>query len=247
MSIKNTYLPLLFSILFQFQCKSQQVDLAYTSEILKILPISENVYRHVSYLETENFGKVACNGLIFIKNNEAIVFDTPTHTTESEELLAWLTDEKKAIVKAVVVNHFHIDCLGGLAAFHNHNIPSYANETTIELAKKDSVTLPQIGFKLQNALEIGGATIINKHFGEAHTKDNIISYIPSEEIIYGGCMIKTVNASKGNLEDANMAEWNNTIQNLKESYPNLKVVVPGHGKPGGKELLDYTEKLFKVN
>jgi len=246
MSSKNTCLLILFSILFQLQCKSQQVDLAYTSEILKILPISENVYRHVSYLETENFGKVACNGLIFIKNNEAIVFDAPTHNTESEELLTWLTDEKKATVKAVVVNHFHIDCLGGLAAFHNHNITSYANEKTIELAKKDSVSLPKIGFKLQNVLEIGGETIINKHFGEAHTRDNIISYIPSEELIYGGCMVKTVNASKGNLEDANVSEWSNTIQKIKEDYPNLRVVVPGHGKSGGIELLDYTKELFKT-
>ncbi len=246
MSLKNINL-LLFLILFQLQCKSQKVDLSYTSEILRIIPVSENVFRHVSYLETDDFGKVACNGLIFIRNNEAIVFDTPTHNKESEELLAWLTNEKKAIVKAIVVNHFHIDCLGGLAAFHNHNIPSYANEKTIELAKKDYETIPQVGFKLQNELEIGGATIMNKHFGEAHTKDNIISYIPSEELIYGGCMIKTVNASKGNLEDANVAKWSNTIQNIKDNYPNLKVIVPGHGKPGGIELLDYTIKLFKTN
>jgi len=235
-----------FLVLLQFQCKSQQIDKAYTSETLKIIPISENSFVHVSYLNTNNFGKVACNGLVYIKNNEAIVFDTPTKSAVSEELLKWLVDEINCDVKAIVVNHLHIDCLGGLKAFHDAEIPSYANNETIELAKKDEVVVPQIGFDLQNELEIGGTKIINSHFGEAHTKDNIISYIPNEELIFGGCMIKSLNASKGNLEDANLDEWSNTVQKIKDNYPNLKTVVPGHGAQGSTELLDYTIKLFKT-
>lgn len=247
MSTEKTTLLFLFLALIQFQCKSQKTAIAYTSETLKIIPISENSFVHVSYLNINDFGKVACNGMVYIKNNEAIVFDTPTNPEVSKELLKWLVEDKKCDVKAVVINHFHVDCLGGLKAFHNAEIPSYANNETIVLAKNNEVVTPQIGFDLQNELEIGGTKIINSHFGEAHTKDNIISYIPSEKLIFGGCMIKSLNASKGNLEDANLDEWSNTVRNIKDKYTNIKNVVPGHGEHGSTELLDYTIKLFKID
>lgn len=247
MWIKKTYTLFIIAVFFQFQCKSQKTDVAYKSATLKVISISDNSYVHVSYLNTNDFGKVACNGMIYLKNKEAVVFDTPSDTAASEELLKWLTNVKKVKVKAIVVNHFHVDCLAGLNSFHKAEIASYANTKTIVLAKKDSVTAPQIGFELQNELKIGGERIINRYFGEAHTEDNIISYIPSEELIFGGCMIKSLNASKGNLEDANTDTWSNTVQIIKEKHPNLKVVVPGHGKYGSTELLDYTIALFKPN
>lgn len=243
----NKICLILLLVFIQLQCKSQKTDSAYTSEALKIIPISENSFIHVSYLNTKDFGKVACNGLIYINNGEAAVFDTPSDNLTAEELIRWATESQNAKVTAVVVNHFHVDALGGLKTFHEMNIPSYANKETIALAKKDGSEIPQIGFDVQNELEIGKGKIINRHFGEAHTKDNIISYIPDEELIFGGCMIKSLNASKGNLEDANIGEWSNTVQKIKENYPNLKTVVPGHGKHNNTELLDYTIQLFKPN
>ena len=247
MWIKKPNILFILFVLFQLQGKSQKTDLAYNSETLKIISISENSYVHVSYLNTNNFGKVACNGMIYLKNKEAVVFDTPANLEVSEELLKWLTEVKNSNVKAIVVNHFHADCLAGLEAFHTAKIPSYANNATLELAENDGVVVPLIGFELQNEMEIGGEKIMNRHFGEAHTIDNIISYIPSEELIFAGCMIKSLNASKGNLEDANIDAWSNTVQNIKDNHQNLKLVVPGHGKHGNSDLLDYTIELFKTN
>lgn len=245
--IKYSKLLLLLLLLGLTQCKSKKAITTYTSENLKIVPISENSFIHISYLDTEEYGKVACNGLVYIKNNEAIVFDTPTNSEVSAELLKWLVEDKNCDVKAVVINHFHIDCLGGLEAFHAFNIPSYANVETIESAKNNGNVIPQIGFDIQNELIIGGEKVVNQFFGEAHTKDNIISYISSEELIFGGCMIKSLNASEGNLEDANIKQWSKTVEKIKSENPNLKTVVPGHGKHGNTELLDYTIELFKTN
>jgi metallo-beta-lactamase class B len=47
------------------------------------------------------------------------------------------------------------------------------------------------------------------------------------------------------LGDANISEWSGTVQSVKRKYGNAKIVLPGHGKPGGMELLDYTIELFK--
>ncbi|CAZ94871.1 subclass B1 metallo-beta-lactamase ZOG-1 [Zobellia galactanivorans] len=245
MTYKSTVL-LLFLITAFFSCKSQQPTLTYSSEDLKIIPLSKNSFVHISYLSTGDFGKVACNGLIYINQGQAVVFDTPTDNETSEELIHWITETKKQQIKAVVINHFHDDCLGGIEAFHELSIPSYASNTTIELAKKEGNPVPQIGFDTTNELTIGKQKIINRHFGEAHTKDNIVSYIPSEHLLFGGCALKSLNAAKGYLGDANTNEWGNTIKKIKAAYPDLKTAIPGHGEYGGSELLDYTISLFST-
>jgi hypothetical protein len=46
------------------------------------------------------------------------------------------------------------------------------------------------------------------------------------------------------LGDANLAAWSATAKNIKKAYGEAKVVIPGHGKPGGQELIDYTIELY---
>lgn len=58
-------------------------------------------------------------------------------------------------------------------------------------------------------------------------------------------MVKSMNAGKGNVADANVTEWSNTIERVAVKFPDAKVVVPGHGSYGGMELLEFTAKLFK--
>lgn len=242
----RTPIVILFFLLLQLFCKSQETKAIYNSETLKIIPVTNNSFVHVSYLETNSYGKVACNGLIYMNEDQAIVFDTPIDDSTSEELIRWITDAKKHKITAIVINHFHDDCLGGLAPFHQQNIPSYANEKTIVLAKREGNQIPKIGFKSRKELTVGGQKISNRYVGEAHTQDNIVSYIPSEQLLFGGCMVKSLNATKGYLGDANESQWSTTIEKIKQMYLDLKIVVPGHGDYGGTELLDYTAKLFST-
>ena len=153
----------------------------------------------------------------------------------------------KCAVKTVVVSHFHNDCLGGLNTFHQSGIPSYGNRATIELALRDSLEVPQQAFVESFAFKVGEKELISTYFGAGHTPDNIVTYFPSEQLLFGGCLIKEVDASKGNLADAKLDEWAFTVEKIKKAYPQLKVVVPGHGNPGGAELLDYTMELFKID
>ncbi|WP_282142627.1 subclass B1 metallo-beta-lactamase [Cellulophaga baltica] len=244
--MKNTRLVILsLLLLFITGCKSPKNTVAYSSDTLKLIPLSNNTFQHITYLNTNDYGKVACNGLVVIHNNEAIIFDTPTSNAVSTELIRWITEIKKSSIKAIVVNHFHEDCLGGLTAFHDIDIPSYGNTQTLALSKEKNLVTPKYGFDSEITLKVGELEVMNRHFGEAHTADNIVSYIPSEALLFGGCMVKSLNATKGFTGDANLEEWSNTIQKIKEEYPDLKLIIPGHGNAGGQELLDYTIELFK--
>ena len=57
-------------------------------------------------------------------------------------------------------------------------------------------------------------------------------------------MIKELGAGNGNLEDANVDEWSATVRKAKSAYPEAQIVIPGHGKIGGTDLLDYTIEMF---
>ncbi|RWU10444.1 subclass B1 metallo-beta-lactamase [Pedobacter chitinilyticus] len=218
----------------------------YQSDALMITQISKNAYEHVSYLQTQDFGKVPCNGLVVSDHKEAIIFDTPTNDKSSEELIKWITDQLHFKIKAIIPTHFHDDCLGGLKAFHDHRIPSYASFKTIALAKEKGFVVPENGFKDALTLKVGKETITAKFFGEGHTRDNVVGYFPSENILFGGCLIKEIDATKGYLGDANVEAWSNTVERVKKAYPKVKLVIPGHGERGNSKLLDYTIGLFKV-
>lgn len=218
----------------------------YKSNDLMISQIAENSFQHTSFLHTTDFGKVPCNGLIVKNNGEAIVFDTPSNSKSSEELIKWIKETLNCKINAVIPTHFHQDCLGGLEAFDENGIPSYAYFKTTELAKENKFVVPKNSFRDSLYLKVGNEHIIAKFFGEGHTKDNVVGYFPSENIMFGGCLIKELNAGKGYLGDANVADWSETVKKVKKGYPGAKVIVPGHGEYGSKKLLDYTIKLFKT-
>lgn len=218
----------------------------YKTKVLTVTQISENAFIHISYLQTDDFGTVPCNGLIVRDHNEVVIFDSPTNDQGAEELINWLEQTMNLKIKAIIPTHFHEDCLGGLKAFHEHDLPSYAYFKTLEFAKENKYEIPKNSFNDSIILKVGTKKVFVKFFGQGHTKDNVVGYFPSEKMMFGGCLIKELGASKGYLGDANVTEWSNTVAQVKMEYPKVKIVVPGHGKYGDQKLLDYTIKLFKT-
>ena len=234
------FTALLLAFLGMYVAPAQPI---YESENLIIIQLSDHTYQHITYLQTNDYGKVGCNGMLVIDQGEAIVFDTPSDDETSIELIDWIEKEQKAKIVAVVPTHFHSDCLGGLGAFHERKIPSIANNKTIELLDTAAVK-PLKGFDGQKVLKAGKEKVIVDFVGEGHTADNVIAYVPSEQVMFGGCLIKKLKASKGYLGDANLNEWSKTVEKVKTKYAGAQQVIPGHGPSGGTDLLDYTIEMF---
>ncbi|OHX65825.1 subclass B1 metallo-beta-lactamase [Flammeovirga pacifica] len=232
-----------FIILILFISCSIDNPKNYQSENLKIIGVSEHVWQHISYLDTEQFGKVACNGMLVIDDGEAILIDTPTGKENTTELYQWL-QENDIELKAVIPTHFHKDCLGGLDYLHSKGIESYGSYLTILSASKKHITPPQNAFKDSLTLMVDDHEVEFKYLGKGHTNDNIVAYVPSDKILFGGCLVKSLNAGKGNLEDADTLAWPITLAKVKDTYPTVKKVIPGHGAIGDTKLLDYTIELF---
>ena len=216
-------------------------EVVYESEILHIKQISKHVYQHTSYL----YGNIPCHGMFIVYENKAVVFDATVDDESSSELIDWITESLKSEIIAVIPTHYHIDNLGGLNEFHNRRIGSYAYDKTIQITTEHSLAVPQYGFNGYMELEIGDQKVYVEFMGEGHTVDNIIGYFPLENIMFGGCLIKALGDDKGNITEANVEVWSETVRNIKLKYPNVEKIIVGHGEMGGPELLDYTIDLFE--
>ncbi len=182
---------------------------------------------------------------IFINNGKAFLFDTPTTDSLTKILVDYITGTLKLQIAGFVPNHWHIDCMGGLAYLQSIGIESWANQMTIDIARKNNLPVPEHTFTDSLILKIGDKTIECYYPGPGHTSDNIVVWIPSEKVLFAGCMVKDMNSTGlGNISEADITQWPKTIEKVIKRFREVKVVIPGHGQPGGPELLDHTLKLL---
>ena len=225
--------------------KAQKCEKIIISDDLELIPVSEDAYIHISFTETAGFGRFPSNGLIFINSDSAVVIDTPVTDSLSVQLLSWL-HSKKIIVKAVIPTHWHNDNLGGLKAFHDAGIYSYAYALTKKLANQNKVEAPQFTFADSLDISVGDRDIKCRFPGAGHSYDNIVVWIPSERILFGGCMVRSAGSvGLGNTADGDVEAWPDTILMVMKEYPDAEIVIPGHGQPGGQELLQHTYNLLR--
>jgi metallo-beta-lactamase class B len=228
-------------------CLAQDVHQTFTvSEDLQIVKISEHCYVHISYLDAGAWNHVPCNGLICVDRGEALLFDTPPTDSITQKLIAWIGDSLHARIVGFAPNHWHVDCMGGLKAVHEAGIPSYAYELTKHIAVEKKLPVPDHAFKVSKILHAGSLTVVCEYFGAAHTTDNIVTWVPSENVLFPGCMVKELKAKNlGNIEDADLVQWPATLARIQKQFYDAKIVVPGHGDYGGLDLIQHTVDLLK--
>ncbi len=214
---------------------------------IELIPISDSVYVHTTWETSEQWGRFPSNGMIIIKSGKAVMIDTPFDNAKTEIIYNYLRDSMDVKIETHIAGHFHEDCIGGLEFLHSKEVRSIASNLTIEKCRKDSLEVPDIGFDTAYDLNFYGNKLECRFFGGGHSFDNIVVWLPDDQILFGGCLIKSMNSrSLGNLSDAVVDEWDTTVEKVIAAYPNAKIVVPGHGRFGGMELLDITIKLVSL-
>lgn len=234
----KTALIMLITILLSAGVFAQAIKVSDDIEIIKI---SNCAYVHVSYADVPGYGRVGSNGVIFVDKGTAILFDTPMTEALTKQLMDWITNTLNVKVTQFAPNHWHSDCIGGLKYLHKLGIKSYANELTIKYALENKLAAPQNRFKDSLTLFQGSKKIFCYFPGAAHSKDNIVVWIPSEKILFAGCMVKELSsATLGNTADGDLKAYPVTIKKVMEKFSDAGIVIPGHGKFGGRELLNHT-------
>ena len=210
--------------------------------------LAPGIWRHVSYQTFEVKWKVPANGLIVVSGGRAAMIDTPWTPEQTAVLLDWLETHLKAKVETAIVGHSHVDCLGGLPEIHRRGATSIGLDKTRALALAAGIDAPQETFTDALKLMVGQRQLELFYPGPGHTVDNIVTWIADEKILFGGCLIKSADATTlGNVKESDPLAWPATLVNVKARYREARVIVPGHGNPGGWELVENTLKLIAGN
>ena len=228
----------LIVLLLIVQTLSSAGQIFNISDKLIVTKISENVYIHTF----DN-----SNGIIVVDNGEAVIISTPPSDKATRDLINWTKKQLNLKIVGYIIDRWHPDAMEGLDVVQKLGIKSYSYELTRIIAKEKGLPVPDMGFDPKLELEVGDEKIVCHYFGPAHTSDGIVVWIPKEKILFGGNEIRNFGGWVGNIGDANLKEWSNTIENVKKEYGSAKIVIPGHGKHGGAELIDYTINLYKPN
>jgi len=110
--------------------------------------------------------------------------------------------------------------------------------------KQTNKPAPRNWFTERMSLSCGNTSVELAFLGGGHTVDNIVAWVPARKILFGGCLVKSLNARNlGNTEDADLINYPATLKKVREKYSGAKIVIPGHGRLGGIELIDHTIEL----
>ena len=239
------------------------------SEDLYYTKIQDSVYIYTHYFPGGCNGM-----FILLPDQQGLLIDTPCETTGTESLLNWIEKDFGHLKLTAIVTGFHQDNLGGDELLLSRNIPVYSSDLTLKLVKENGRELkniilnsvssdkdkryyesyetlnlipPDCTFPIKKGLKLKyGDEIVEVYFPrESHTIDNTVVYLHKQKILFGGCMIKGLEFNNpGYIKYANMIEWPVSVEKVMNRFQDCKIVVPGHGKEGGIELLTHMIKIL---
>ncbi|MFV0396677.1 MAG: subclass B1 metallo-beta-lactamase [Bacteroidales bacterium] len=243
-SFRKIVTIVLLFVLTTFLSFAQTVQV---NENLSITQLSDRIYTYTAWAEMGSWGRVGSNGVVVIGATDAILLDTPVSESQTVELIEWIKSTTKSPITYFVPNHWHEDCVGGLEYLNKRGVKSYANHLTNELLKKKNLPVAKESFNDSLTIDLGNVSVVCYFLGGGHSTDNIVVWIPSAKVLFGGCMLKEIRSSSiGNTSDAApLNEWLNTVKTVETKFHDAKIVIPGHGNIGGKEIISHTEAVIK--
>ncbi|OLF72405.1 hypothetical protein AWH62_11295 [Maricaulis sp. W15] len=213
---------------------------------LEIEPVTEGVWRHVSYQRLEAIGPYPSNGLVIEAGVGLVLVDTAWGAAETERLLDELQRRFGRPVIAAIATHAHEDRVGGADVLAAADIPVYATPDIIAAAEARGLPVPShaLGETTPPALMVAGISWFAA--GAGHATENIVVYHAPSQTLFGGCFLRDAAArGLGYTADGNVPGWPAAVERVRAAYPDAIHVVPGHGLPGGPELLDHTVSLLE--
>jgi metallo-beta-lactamase class B len=206
--------------------------------------IKTDVLLHTSYARMSGI-EIPSNGLIYEIPDGVILIDTARDDSQTKEIDDYVRNRLESKILFCIITHAHEDRLGGTGYLRRKNIDVYMTEKTASLARKQ-------GFPVGNKFLDTDKGRFEKYGvdcyfpGAGHSEDNIVVYLKEPDVLFGGCLVKSVSSRDlGNLEDANIKSWKTVIEGMLSVYTNKStIVIPGHGEPGVKDLLAHTYGLL---
>lgn len=212
---------------------------------LEIVRLTDHCFRYTAWADIGSWGRIGCNGLIVVNGDRALMVDSPMNEVQTVELAWWMDKNLGARIESFVPGHWHDDCVGGMPWLNRNGVKTYAYEQTNRILASKGIEQARESFADSLTLPVGDTRVEVYFLGGGHATDNVVAWVPSDKVLFGGCMFKDTTAgSIGNTSDAApLDEWLRTVERVESKFPAMKILVPGHGPVGGKEIFAHTKEI----
>ena len=213
---------------------------------VKLRPLRPGVWIHTSRYVFPDGSVIPANGLVVKESGGLVLIDTAWGEMLTAELLDEIKREIKLPVRRAIVTHSHTDRIAGADLLRQRGMPVFAHPLTMRKAASVAIAMPTDSLaglrKPGDAEWLGSVEVF--YPGPAHSPDNIVVWVPSARVLFGGCAVKSLDSNLGNLADADTRAWPDAMHRIIERYRQAEIVVPGHGAEGGQQLLIHTLELL---
>ena len=173
--------------------------------------------------------KVSANAMYLVTNKGVVIFDAPWDKTQFQPLLDSIKVKHNKNVIMVFGTHSHDDRSGGFDFYKKKGIKTYTIKATDEILKKENKGRAEFVIPNDTTFRVGQHSFEVFYPGKGHAPDNIVVWFNKEKVLYGGCFIKSAEAKDlGYLGDADVKEWEKSIQKVQTKFKNPIYIIPGH-------------------
>lgn len=220
----------------------QQVLLGQTLEIRKL---TGDFYIYTTY-RAYNGNLVPSNGMYVLTNEGTILLDTPWDTTQVVPLLDSIRIKHNQRVIFSVSTHSHADRTAGLEILARNGVQTYSSLQTFELCARQQEKQALHYFQDDTTFTLGQYGFSTFYPGKGHAPDNIVAWFDAQKILYGGCFIKSTEASDlGFTGDADLPAWQGSVEKTISKFRKPRFVIPGHQSWAKRKSLQHTRKLIR--
>ncbi|GGF18471.1 subclass B1 metallo-beta-lactamase [Flavobacterium limi] len=189
---------------------------------------------------------ISANAMYLVTDKGVVLFDTPWDETQYQPLLDNIKAKHNKDVIMCFATHSHEDRAGGLEFYRQKEIKTYTIKATDEILKSENKKRAEFIIPNDTTFTIGQHSFEVCYPGKGHAPDNIVVWFDKEKVLYGGCFIKSAEAKDlGYLGNADVKEWEKSIQKVQTKFKNPIYIIPGHDDWTNVESLKHTLKMVQ--
>jgi phosphoglycerate dehydrogenase-like enzyme/glyoxylase-like metal-dependent hydrolase (beta-lactamase superfamily II) len=256
---RRLLLPVLALLLTAAAADAQDLPPMKFNDVREIAP--GVFFRYSSISATDDkvpFG--GCNNIWVVCEDYVVAFDA-NFPKEAKDVIAAVQATTKKPIRYVCDSHHHGDHAYGNAVFADAGATVMAQANCARLLRIDGpkefadaskppagrkdlrdsyLKQPSLVFDDKLVIDDGKQRLEFMFLGHAHTAGDAFLYLPKHKILCTGDAC--VNGAFNFMGHADVASWIRVLERAEQL--DVKIVLPGHGLPAGRDLLTKQKKYF---
>jgi cyclase len=201
-----------------------------------------------------------CNSVVIERKNDLVVVDANS-AGGAGALQAEVKRLSAKPVRYVLLTHHHGDHIYGSAVWTRAGALTVAHQSMLgELAHLEPARWRMAAARDPEVAALGDAPELPRHaftgaqwvlddderrievhsFGAGHTRDDVVVYLPREQVLCTGDI--AINTSLNSFFDCDFRHWPKALRAVVQL--SARHVLPGHGEPGGVEIIEGQEQFL---